>query len=60
MRPKTAAMVYTGMIVVVAICFSAGVSGSFLFDDISNIVNVPALHLQEMSFSGLQEATLSG
>ena len=60
MSPKTAAMVYTGMIVVVAICFSAGVNGSFLFDDISNIVNVPALHLQEMSFSGLQEATLSG
>jgi tetratricopeptide (TPR) repeat protein len=60
MRTRTAAVVYAILVAVIVICFSTGVSGSFLFDDISNIVNVPALHLQEMTLSGLREAALSG
>lgn len=60
MRGQVIILAYVVVCAAIVFCYSAGVPGSFLFDDISNIINVPALHLDELTLVAIKEAALSG
>lgn len=49
-------VVWLGVLVATAGVYFPGLSGGFLFDDIPNIVDNPAVHLTTLSLSGLKES----
>ncbi len=46
----------TGLVVLVLVIYSSGMSGPFIFDDMSNIEYNPHIRMTELSFEGLEKA----
>lgn len=48
------------LLILLAASYSFGLSGDFIFDDITNIVMAPALRLEELDWYSIKEVALSG
>ena len=52
-------LMLTGLVVLVLVIYSSGMSGPFIFDDMNNIEYNPHIRLTELSFDGLEKAAFA-